>query len=73
MQAGCKIYMNSYMALDGSCFMATFTVFKNHLLEVDLTQDRETMILRTITNVDLFKFIMCEDPHDYKFIEVAFG
>ena len=28
---------------------------------------------RTLTTVGLFYFIVCEDPHDYKFIEVAFG
>jgi hypothetical protein len=46
--------------------------FKNHLLEVGLTQNHETMALRTLTIVDVFYFIMCEDPHEQKFIEVAF-
>ena len=36
--------------------------FKNHLLEVGLTQNRETMTLQTLTTVDLFYFNMCEDP-----------
>jgi hypothetical protein len=45
-------------------FMVTWTNFKNHLLEVGLTQNRETMALRTLTIVDLFNLIMCEDPHD---------
>jgi hypothetical protein len=27
-------------------------------------QNRETMALRTLTTVDLFYFIMCEDPHE---------
>jgi len=44
----CKVYidsyMDSYMALDGSCFMVIWIIFKNHLLvQVGLTQDRETM------------------------------
>ena len=26
-----KVYMDSYMALNGSCFMATWIIFKNHL------------------------------------------
>ena len=26
-----------------------------------------------VTTVGLFNFIMCEDPHEYKFIEIAFG
>ena len=33
--------------------------FKNHLLEVDLTQNRETMALQTLTTVDIFYFTMC--------------
>ena len=28
MQDGCKVYMDSYMALNGSCFMVTWTIFK---------------------------------------------
>jgi len=61
MQDGCKVYMDSYMASIGSCFMMTWTIFRNHLLEVGLTQNRETMALRTLTTVDLFYFIMYED------------
>ena len=59
--------------LHGSCFMVTSIIFKNHLWEVGLTQNRETMALRTLTTVGLFYFIMCEDLHEYKFIEIAFG
>ena len=50
------------MASNGSCFMVTLTSFKNHLLEVGLTQNWETMSLRALTTIDLFYFIMCEDP-----------
>ena len=39
MQDGCKVYMDSYMASSGSCYMVTYTIFKNHLLEVCLTQN----------------------------------
>jgi hypothetical protein len=39
MQDGCKVYMDSYMASNGSCFMITWTILKNHLLEVGLTQN----------------------------------
>ena len=67
---GCKVYMDSYMASDGSCFMVTWILFKNHLLEVGPTQNQETMALRTLTTVDLFDFTICEDTHD---IEIAFG
>ena len=58
------------MASDGSCFMVTWILFKNHLLEVGPTQNQETMALRTLTTVDLFDFTICEDTHD---IEIAFG
>ena len=56
MQDGCKVYMDSYMASNGSCFMVTWTTFKNHLLEVGLTQNRETMALRMLTTNDFFLF-----------------
>jgi hypothetical protein len=29
------MYIDSYMALNGSCFTVTWTAFKNHLLKVD--------------------------------------
>ena len=38
MQDGCKVHMGSYMAPNGSRFMVTWTIIKNHLLEVGLTQ-----------------------------------
>ena len=61
-QDGCEVYMDSYVASNGSCSMMTWTIFKNHLLEVGLTQNREIMALWTFTTVDLFYFIMREDP-----------
>jgi hypothetical protein len=64
MQDGSKVHKDSYMASDGSCFMVTWTNFKNHLLEVGLTQNQETVVLRTLTTVALFYFNMCEDTHD---------
>ena len=73
MQDGCKVYMDSYMASNGSCFMVTWTIFNNHLLEVGLTQNRETMALEMLTTFGLFYFIMCEDPHEQKLIEASFG
>ena len=42
-------------------FMVTWIIFKNHLLEVGLTQNWETMALRTLTTVGIFYFTMCED------------
>ena len=59
MQDGCQVYMNSYVASNGICFMATWTTFKSHLLEVGLTHIQETMALRTLITFGLF---MCEDP-----------
>ena len=64
MQDGCKVYMDSYMALNGSCFMVAWIIFKNHFLEVSLTQNQETMAVRNLTTMDLLYFIMCEDPHE---------
>jgi hypothetical protein len=60
MQDGCKVYMDSYMASIGSCFMVTWIIFKNRLLEVGLTQNQETMTLRTLTTIELLYFIMHE-------------
>jgi hypothetical protein len=64
MQDGCKDYMDSYVAPNKSCFMVAWIIFKNHLLEVGLTQNRETTALQTLTTVGLFYFIMCEDPNE---------
>jgi hypothetical protein len=61
------------MVSNGSCFMVTWTIFKNYLLEVDLTQNRETMTLQMFASINLFYFSMYENPHEYKFIEIAFG
>ena len=42
----------------------TWTIFKNHLLEVGLAQNQETMALRMLTTVGSFYFIMCEGLHE---------
>jgi hypothetical protein len=44
--------------------MVTWTICKNHLLEVDQTQNQETMALRMLTTVDLFYLIMYENPRE---------
>ena len=64
MQDGCKVYLDSYMALYGPCNMVTWTILKNRLLEVGLTQNRETLALQTLKTVNLLHFIMCKDPHE---------
>ena len=62
MQDGCQVYMDSYMASSGPCFMVTWTIFKNYLLEIGLKQNRETMAIQNPTTVDLF-FYHVWGPH----------
>ena len=62
MQDGCKVYMDSYMTSNGSCFMMTWIIFKNRLLELGQTQNQETMALMNLITIDLLIFIMCKDP-----------
>ena len=68
MQDGRNVYMDSYVASNRSCCMVAWTIFpkEKHLLEVGLTQNWETMALRTLTTVDFLYFIICENPHEYK-------
>ena len=61
MHDGCKVYMNpTWHRMDH--VSVTWIYFKNYLLEVGLTQNRNTMALWTLTTVILFYFNMCEDP-----------
>ena len=62
LQDGCEVYIDSYKASNGSCFIVTWIIFKNRLLEVGLTQNHDTMALQTFTTVGLFYFIVREDP-----------
>ena len=62
-QDGCIVYMDYYMASNGSYFMVTWIILKNHILKIGLTQKRDTMALQTLTTVDLVYF-MCEDPRE---------
>ena len=64
MQGGCKVYMDSYIASNGSCIMVTWIIFKNCFFEVGLTQNWETMALRTLITVGLLCFTMRKDPHE---------
>ena len=43
--------------------MVTWTILKNHLLEVGLTQNQETMTLQMLTTIDSFYIIMRKDLH----------
>jgi hypothetical protein len=58
MQDGCKVYMDSYMALSGSCLMVTWIIFKNHLLEVGPSHNREIVAFGNLTTIDLF-YLSC--------------
>ena len=62
MQDGCKVYMDSYVASNGLCFVITWTFVKTHFLEVGLTQNRETMALRMLTIVD-YSISSCARTH----------
>jgi hypothetical protein len=73
MRDGCQSLHGFLHGMEWIVLMVIGTIFKNHLLEVGLTQNWETMALRMLTTVGLFYFIMCEEPHEEKFIERAFG
>jgi hypothetical protein len=64
MEDGCKVYMDSYMASNGSCFMVIWIIFNNHLFQVGLTQNPETMALRTLITIDLRYINMCDGLHE---------
>ena len=70
---GYKVYVDSYTTSNGSCFVVTWHVFLNHLLEVGLTRNQETTAPWTLTTVGLFYFITYEDMLEWKFIEMAVG
>ena len=53
MQHGCKVYMDSYMASNASCFMVTWNIFKHHHLEVGLTQRKIVALQGNLTQLIL--------------------
>ena len=54
--------------------MVTWTIFQNPLMEVGLTEDRETMTLQTLTSVDFCSILSCVRTRtNKKIIELAFG
>ena len=74
MQDGCKVYMDFCMASNGSWFMVTWIIFKNHLMEVDLTQNQETVALRNAHNHLVFSILSCVRMRMNRiFIGIAFG
>ena len=66
--------MDSYMASNGACFMLISTIFQNRLLEVGVTQKIGRLWRSKRSQpLILFYFIVCEDLHEHKFIEIAFS
>ena len=49
MQDGCKVYMDLSMASNGSCFHGHLDYIQSRLLEVGITQNRETTAIRNLT------------------------
>ena len=45
-------------------FKVTWTILKNYFLKVGLTQNQDTRAFPMLTTVDLFYFLMVEDPHE---------
>jgi hypothetical protein len=64
MQDGCGVYVGSYVASNGPCFMVTWTVFKTRLLEVGQHKSGRPWQSECLQTVGLFSFIMCEDLHE---------
>ena len=64
MQDGCKVYMDPYMTSNESCFMVTWIIFKNHLLEVGVAQNQETKALQNLTTVDNCILSCARTPHE---------
>ena len=64
MQDGCKSLHGFLRVIEWIMFHGHLDYFQNHFLEVGLTQNRETMALRTLTTIDLFYFIICEVLHE---------
>ena len=62
MQDECKVYMDSFMASNESCFMVIWSIFKNQLLEVGLTQYQETMAFGMLTTIALLLFYHVRGP-----------
>ena len=74
MHNGCKVYVNSCVASNGSCFMVTWIVFKNHLLDIGLiTNLRDHDTPKTHNRWFIIFYHAWEDPYEQKFIEIAFG
>ena len=63
MQDGCKVYTDSYMASNESCFVIPWNIF--YLLKLGLTQNQDNMTLQNLTTVYIFMFChVWRPPHE---------
>ena len=69
MQDGCKVYMDSYMTSNGSRFMVTWTILKNHLLEIGLTHKTMRPWHSEPSQLLIYFILLCMRTY----IEIAFG
>ena len=69
MQDGCKVNMESFLASNQLWFTVTWIVLINHLLEVSLTQNQETMAQPLI-----YYILLCvQTPDERNSLKIAFG
>jgi hypothetical protein len=69
MQDGCKVNMESCLASNQLWFTVTWIVLINHLLEVSLTQNQETMAQPLI-----YYILLCvQTPDERNSLKIAFG
>ena len=65
--------MDSYMASNGPCFMASWTIFKNRLLEVGLPQTEISWHSKTSQPFTYHTLSCVRTPHEHRFIEMTLG
>ena len=77
MQDDCRVYMDSYTASNGSCFMVTWTMSYSQKPPLGGRPNTKPLGDHGTSSahkpIGLFYFIMCEDPHEEEFIEIAFS
>ena len=77
MQDDCRVYMDSYTASNGSCFMVTWTMSYSQKPPLGGRPNTKPFGDHGTSSahkpIGLFYFIMCEDPHEEEFIEIAFS
>ena len=70
MQDGCKVFLHSMKRI---MFHDCLDTFQKSALGGRPSTKTGDMALQMFTTVYLFYFIMCGDPHELKFTEIAFG